>query len=66
MDSGASGSSLWLALGIVLVIEGFFPFVSPGNWRKTFSQILKLENGQLRFLGLGSVLLGLALIWWLG
>jgi len=66
MESGAGSATLWLAIGILLVIEGFLPLVSPDYWRKTFLQILKLQNGQLRFLGLGSVLLGVALIWCLG
>ena len=52
-------------MALVLVIEGFMPFMSPGTWRQTFVQILKLSDGQLRFFGLCSLLLGLALIWWL-
>ena len=51
-------------MALVLVIEGFMPFVSPATWRKTFVQILQLSDGQLRFFGLASLLLGLALIWW--
>ena len=59
MDS----STFWLVIAFVLVIEGFMPFVSPATWRKTFLQILQLSDGQLRFFGLASVLLGLVLIW---
>ena len=51
-------------MALVLVIEGFMPFMSPGTWRKTFQQILLLSDGQLRFFGLLSLLLGVALIWW--
>ena len=61
MDS----SSFWLAMALVLVIEGFMPFMSPATWRQTMVQILKLSDGQLRFFGLCSLLLGVALIWWL-
>lgn len=61
MDS----STFWLAMALVLVIEGFMPFMSPATWRQTFVQIFKLSDGQLRFFGLCSLLLGLALIWWL-
>ena len=50
-------------MAFVLVIEGFMPFVSPATWRKTFLQILQLSDGQLRFFGLASMLLGLLLIW---
>jgi uncharacterized protein YjeT (DUF2065 family) len=58
-------TTFWLAMALVLVIEGFMPFISPGTWRKTFLQILQLSDGQLRFFGLLSLLSGLVLIWWL-
>jgi len=58
-------TTFWLAMALVLVIEGFMPFMSPATWRKTFLQILQLSDGQLRFFGLVSLLSGLALIWWL-
>ncbi len=60
MDSDA----FWLAMALVLVIEGLFPFVSPGGWRRMFSQILQLSDGQIRFFGLLSILAGLAWVWW--
>ena len=52
-------SSIWLALAMVLVIEGLLPFMSPTRWRKAFEQALKLSDGQIRFFGLCSVVLGL-------
>jgi uncharacterized protein YjeT (DUF2065 family) len=57
--------TLWAALGLVLVIEGLFPFISPGGWRHTFLRLLQLRDGQLRFFGLCSILGGLALLWFL-
>jgi uncharacterized protein YjeT (DUF2065 family) len=57
------GATFWTALGLVLVLEGLFPFVSPGGWRRTFLRLLQLQDGQLRFFGLCSVLLGLLLLW---
>jgi uncharacterized protein len=56
------GVSFWVALGLVLVLEGLFPFLSPGGWRRTFQRLLQLQNGQLRFFGLCSILLGLAVL----
>ena len=56
MDSGLNSTTFWLAMALVLVMEGFMPFVSPGTWRKTFMQILQLGDGQLRFFGLCSLL----------
>jgi len=52
-------------MALVLLVEGFMPFVAPAVWRKTFEQILRLGDGQIRFLGLCSILIGLALLWWL-
>ncbi|MCF8156228.1 MAG: DUF2065 domain-containing protein [Rhodoferax sp.] len=59
-----SGDTIWLALALVLVIEGLFPFTSPGGWRKMFAQLLALSDGQIRFFGLFSILGGLVMIWW--
>jgi uncharacterized protein len=58
--------TFWAALGLVLVLEGLFPFLSPGGWRRTFLRLLQLQDGQLRFFGLCSILGGLALLWYIG
>jgi len=55
--------SVWLALALVLVIEGLFPFASPSGWRKMFAQLLQLTDGQIRFFAMVSILIGLLLIW---
>jgi uncharacterized protein len=55
--------TFWAALALVLVLEGLFPFISPGGWRNTFLRLLSLQDGQLRFFGLCSILLGLLLLW---
>ncbi len=62
MDS----ATWWSALALVLVIEGLLPLAAPAQWRRMFAQLLQLQDGQLRFFGLGSVLAGLLLLWWLG
>ena len=54
---------LWAALALMLVFEGLFPFLSPGGWRRTFEQLLKLRDGQVRFFGLVSIVLGLLTLW---
>ncbi len=56
-------NTLWLALALVLVIEGLFPFLSPSGWRRMFHQILQMQDGQVRFFGLCSILAGLAMLW---
>jgi uncharacterized protein YjeT (DUF2065 family) len=59
------GDTLWLAMALVLVIEGLFPFFSPSGWRRMFAQILRLSDGQIRFFGLCSILLGVLWLLWL-
>ena len=54
--------SLLLAIGLVLLIEGLLPFLAPAQWRSAMTRIAELRDGQLRFLGLASILIGLLLI----
>jgi uncharacterized protein len=55
----------WLlaGLGLMLVVEGLMPLLSPSTWRKTFERMLQFQDGQLRFVGLLSVMAGLAFLW---
>jgi len=56
----------WLiALGLMLVLEGIMPFLFPAAWRDTLSKVAKLQDGQVRFLGLTLMLSGLLLIYWI-
>jgi uncharacterized protein len=57
-----NGDTLWLALALVLVIEGLLPFISPKGWRSMFEQVLKLQDGQIRFFGLCSIGAGLLIL----
>jgi uncharacterized protein YjeT (DUF2065 family) len=52
-------STLWIALALLLVFEGLLPFISPLAWRRMFEQILALSDGQIRFFGLCSIVMGL-------
>ena len=54
--------TLLTALGLLLVLEGLMPLLLPQAWRDTFRRIMALKDGQLRFMGLMSVILGLVLI----
>ena len=56
------GSSLLTALALMLIIEGIFPFVSPGAWRQTFLRLASMADGQIRFIGLSSMLAGVILL----
>ena len=52
--------SLWAALALVLVVEGLLPLLAPRLWRESFAKLVTLNDGQLRFIGLVSIVTGLA------
>ncbi|MDP1766982.1 MAG: DUF2065 domain-containing protein [Methylotenera sp.] len=56
-------STLITALGLMLVLEGLLPLLLPQAWRETFKRMIALKDGQLRFVGLLSVIGGVVLIW---
>ncbi|HEX7441407.1 MAG TPA: DUF2065 domain-containing protein [Caldimonas sp.] len=59
----ASFSDLALgAFALMLIVEGLLPFLSPASWRRVFERALAMSDGQIRFLGLFSLLAGLALL----
>jgi uncharacterized protein len=53
---------LLTALGLMLVFEGLLPFIAPKAWRETFKRMIELKDGQLRFVGLFSIVGGLLLM----
>ena len=55
--------ALLLALGLMLILEGLMPMLSPRRWRSLFEQMLQLQEGQIRFFGLILVVLGLVVVW---
>ncbi len=55
-------SSLLLAFALMLVIEGLLPFAAPHVWRDTFRRVTEMNDGQIRFIGLTSMLIGLGLM----
>ena len=57
------GNNYWLAaLALMLIIEGVLPFLAPGLWRETFRRITEMSDGQVRFIGLASMISGLLLL----
>jgi uncharacterized protein YjeT (DUF2065 family) len=56
------GKYLLTALALMLVIEGVLPFLAPRLWRETFRRITEMSDGQVRFIGLISMLSGLLLL----
>jgi uncharacterized protein YjeT (DUF2065 family) len=52
--------SLWAAFALLLILEGAMPFAAPALWRETFRKATELSDGQLRFIGLVSIAIGIA------
>ncbi len=57
------GTTFLMAFALMLVIEGVLPFVAPNVWRETFRRITQMSEGQIRFVGLTSMLIGVLLLW---
>ncbi len=55
-------NNLLMAFGLMLVVEGVLPLLAPAAWRQTFRRMIEMKDGQLRFVGLASMLGGLVLI----
>jgi uncharacterized protein YjeT (DUF2065 family) len=55
-------SSLLLAFALMLVLEGVLPFAAPRVWRETFRRITEMNDGQLRFIGMTSMLVGVVIM----
>ena len=56
-------STLLAAFALMLVIEGVLPFLVPTLWRDTFRRITQMSDGQIRFVGLSSMLIGLIILY---
>ena len=46
----------------MLVFEGLLPFFSPKGWRDVFTRATQLSDGQIRFMGLASMAIGMVLL----
>ena len=55
-------SVLLTAVALILIIEGVLPFLLPAVWRDTFRRLTEMSDGQIRFVGLSSMLAGLLLL----
>jgi uncharacterized protein YjeT (DUF2065 family) len=53
---------LLAALAIFLVLEGIVPFLDPARMKRALLQLLQVPDSQLRIAGLGSIVVGLALL----
>ncbi len=55
--------AIWIALALLLVLEGLMPAINPAGWRRMFEQLLRLSDQQVRTIGLISMVAGLIMLW---
>ncbi len=53
---------LLVSFAVMLVIEGVLPLLNPRLWRSVFERATRMTDGQIRFVGLASMAIGLALL----
>lgn len=56
-------NDLFVALALVLVIEGVLPFLNPAAMRELQRKMAEMDDKSLRIAGLSSMLAGLALLY---
>ncbi|WP_419244234.1 DUF2065 domain-containing protein [Photobacterium leiognathi subsp. mandapamensis] len=44
-------NTIWMALGLVLVVEGLGPSLAPRGWREMVSQLSQQNDNTLRRIG---------------
>ena len=54
--------TLFAAFALMLIFEGVVPFIAPTVWRDTFRRLIQFTDGQIRFVGLASLLAGIILL----
>ncbi len=54
---------IFTALALMLVIEGILPLAAPRLWREAFRTLTQMSDGQIRFAGLASMVIGLVVLY---
>jgi len=57
--------NLLLALALLLVIEGIFPFLNPAGLKKAMLLLAEMDDRQLRIGGLISMIIGVILLYYI-
>ena len=55
-------SDLLAALGLLLVLEGIAPFLHPQGVKHALAKLLQVSDRELRIAGLGSMLVGVIIL----
>jgi uncharacterized protein len=56
-------SDLMAALGLFFVLEGIAPFLNPQGVKRAFARLLQVRDRELRYAGLGSMLIGVIILY---
>lgn len=57
--------TIFLALGLVLILEGVGYAAFPGQMRRMMGYLMQTGDETLRMIGLAAVFVGLAVIWFI-
>ena len=55
-------SDLLAAIALFFVLEGMIPFLNPSGMKRALEKLLTLGDRELRIAGLGSMLVGVAIL----
>jgi uncharacterized protein YjeT (DUF2065 family) len=55
-------SDLLAALALFFVLEGIAPFLHPRGVKRAFGRLMQITDRELRIAGLGSMLVGVAIL----
>ena len=56
-------NDLWVAMALMLVLEGIVPFLSPDTLRRMLVTLMQMDNRSMRIAGLISMLAGVVLLY---
>ena len=56
-------NEFWIALCLVMIIEGILPFAAPKAWREAMRTAIEMDDRSLRLIGLISMLTGTGLLY---
>lgn len=54
---------LLTAIALLLILEGFLPFISPDSIKKMYKAMMETPESSLRMIGLTSIVAGLVLLY---
>lgn len=56
-------SDIFVAIGLVLVLEGLLYAAFPQTMKRAIAEVLKLADEHLRWIALGAAVVGIGIVW---